>query len=57
MFVSVSGFEMFKEGDTYEGMFLDDKYHGNGVFKFSNGTRYEGEFANGRFEGTGTFYE
>ena len=33
------GLMTFKDGDSYEGMFVDDKYHGKGVLKFSNGTR------------------
>lgn len=30
----------------YNGMFVNDKYEGNGELKFKNGSLYKGEFKN-----------
>ena len=41
---------------TYEGGYLNGKYHGQGVIKFSNGDRYVGNFQYGKRNGYGTYY-
>lgn len=42
--------------ENYSGDFLNDHYHGIGVFRWANGTRYEGDFFAGKKHGSGTFY-
>ena len=41
---------------TYEGGYLNGKYHGQGVINFSNGDRYVGSFQYGKYDGYGTYY-
>ena len=38
------------------GDWLDDKFHGKGVYIFEKGDRYEGDLHNGLKSGTGTYY-
>lgn len=42
--------------ENYSGEFLNDHYHGEGVFRWENGSRYEGVFFAGNKHGFGTFY-
>ncbi|KAJ9451094.1 Protein ACCUMULATION AND REPLICATION OF CHLOROPLASTS 3 [Diplonema papillatum] len=37
----------------YEGTFLNDRFHGEGVLKLTNGNVYIGEFEGGRYNGKG----
>ncbi|CAK4085668.1 unnamed protein product [Aphanomyces euteiches] len=50
----------FDKMEQYDGDWLDDKQHGNGVHVWKaqdkRGNRYEGEFANGVRDGFGVFY-
>jgi hypothetical protein len=41
---------------TYEGLFVNGKYHGNGSIKYPDGTTFVGEFKNDRKEGHGRLY-
>lgn len=34
----------FSNGDTYEGMYINDKREGPGVYKWRDGRVYDGEF-------------
>jgi hypothetical protein len=34
----------FSNGDTYEGMYVNDKREGPGVYKWRDGRVYDGEF-------------
>lgn len=38
------------------GDWVDDKFHGKGIYIFSKGDRYEGELRNGMKEGYGDYY-
>jgi hypothetical protein len=42
--------------ENYSGEFLNDHYHGEGIFRWASGTRYEGEFFAGNKHGYGIFY-
>ena len=42
-----------QNGDMYKGDFLNDHFHGNGVYHCANGDHYVGEFRNGKKEGKG----
>ncbi|MBI4389820.1 MAG: DnaJ domain-containing protein [Nitrospinae bacterium] len=42
-------------GDKYEGMLLNEMFHGRGIFTYSNGDVYIGEFRFGKMEGHGSF--
>lgn len=42
-------------GDKYEGMVLNEMFHGRGIFTYSNGDVYAGEFRFGKMEGHGSF--
>ena len=33
--------------EEYEGDWLDDKMHGNGVYKYADGSLFQGAFENG----------
>ena len=44
----------FKNGNFYEGEFVEGQMSGLGVFHFKNGTTFEGEFLNGKIYGDGT---
>lgn len=42
--------------ENYSGEFLNDHYHGEGIFRWENGSRYEGTFFAGNKHGMGTYY-
>ena len=42
--------------ENYSGEFLNDHYHGKGVFRWDTGKRYEGNFFAGNKHGYGIFY-
>lgn len=42
--------------ENYSGEFLNDHYHGKGVFRWATGKRYEGNFFAGNKHGYGIFY-
>ena len=44
-------------GDIYEGLFQDDKKHGEGKLFFKFGGYYEGEFVNDEMEGLGQLFD
>jgi len=46
----------FIDGNTYDGMWKDDKMNGYGIFTNRNGNRYEGDFKDNKREGHGIFY-
>ncbi|MFT6093313.1 MAG: hypothetical protein ACJA2Q_001209 [Pseudohongiellaceae bacterium] len=50
--------EYWLKGNTenYSGEFLNDHYHGKGVFRWETGKRYEGNFFAGKKHGYGIFY-
>lgn len=41
--------------ETYEGNFVDERYHGAGVFRYADGSIYEGEWHMGKRYGHGYF--
>lgn len=41
---------MFKNGNVYEGGFVDDKMHGHGKFIFNDGYAYDVVMYEGHFE-------
>lgn len=43
------------QGNSYEGEFRANEWHGLGVATFADGSRYEGHFFRGYFQGMGTF--
>tara|TARA_A100001015_G_C14961779_1_gene701250 strand:- start:1054 stop:1260 length:207 start_codon:yes stop_codon:yes gene_type:complete len=46
---------IFKNGDTYIGEFMNDKFHGIGILYYPGGTiKYMGDFMNNNFHGQGT---
>ena len=46
----------YDSGNSYEGDFADDKYHGNkGLYRWADGTEYEGSWKGGAFHGIGIF--
>lgn len=42
-------------GSRYEGSYLNDKKHGNGVYEWFDGDTYNGEWKDGKMHGTGVF--
>ena len=50
-----TGKTVYKNGDTYEGEYLNGKRHGKGKFTYHSGSVYEGEFVDNKFHGTGVF--
>ena len=42
------------DGNSYEGQWKNNNYHGVGIFKYSNGDVYDGEWINGLRSGEGT---
>lgn len=46
----------FKNGDRYEGYFLNGLPHGKGKVSYTNGEYYEGDFERGYFNGIGTLH-
>eukprot|EP01104_Vermistella_antarctica_P017048 TRINITY_DN5968_c0_g1_i1.p1 TRINITY_DN5968_c0_g1~~TRINITY_DN5968_c0_g1_i1.p1 ORF type:complete len:691 (+),score=132.26 TRINITY_DN5968_c0_g1_i1:200-2272(+) len=47
------GVMAFKDGERYEGEFLDDKRHGRGKYFYNDGSSYTGEYENGKRSGYG----
>ena len=45
----------YKNGDTYEGSFVNGKREGKGVYIYQNGDKYEGEFKRGKKDGEGKY--
>lgn len=45
----------YTNGDVYEGQWLDNKKHGQGIYTYSSGDMYSGKFRNGVKHGLG-FY-
>ena len=45
-----------KNGDRYEGNFIDNKRYGYGTFFFEDGRKYVGNFKDGKYDGYGRFY-
>ena len=46
----------YSSGNTYEGPFVSNKYHGDkGVYSWSDGDKFEGQWRNGERHGFGTF--
>jgi len=43
------------DGARYEGMSLNGKFHGRGIYTYPNGDSYAGEFQFGKIEGQGQF--
>ena len=52
---SGTGRMVFKNGDVYEGAWLDDKRHGKGVYHFANGDVFECHFVSGVKHGEGSY--
>ena len=46
----------YKNGDRYDGDWVDDKRHGHGVYYFASGNRYDGDWVDGNYHGHGVFY-
>lgn len=42
--------------ENYKGEFLNDKFHGQGIYSWFNGKCYSGEWKNGQMDGVGEFY-
>jgi hypothetical protein len=47
----------FLNHDSYEGEWLDDMKHGQGIYIWADGSKYVGEYENDLRSGMGTFYE
>ena len=45
----------YKNGDKYEGGYLDNNLHGYGVYTWNSGDKYEGEYAYGKRNGKGVY--
>ncbi|KAK1747973.1 phosphatidylinositol-4-phosphate 5-kinase-related protein [Skeletonema marinoi] len=46
----------YSSGNTYEGPFLNNKYHGEtGIYKWADGDKFEGQWRNGERHGVGIF--
>ena len=45
----------YANGDKYEGPFVDDKKHGQGILTFANGDKYEGPYVDDKRHGQGIF--
>lgn len=45
----------YDDGGSYDGYFLDDKFHKTGVYKWHDGDEYDGEWADGERNGIGIF--
>ena len=46
----------YKNGDRYDGDWVDDKRHGHGVFYYADGNRYDGDYVDDKRHGHGVFY-
>lgn len=51
----VRGIYTRKNGERYEGEFLNYEAHGRGTYTFVDGSRYEGELRDGKPDGRGTY--
>ena len=49
---------MGRNGEKYEGMFVNNKLHGQGTLTYANGDKYIGSWNSNKFHGQGsyTFY-
>ena len=45
----------YKNGDVYEGSFVNGKREGKGTYIFKNGDKYEGDFKGGMKDGKGKY--
>lgn len=43
-----------KNGNTYEGNFIEEEFDGYGIYTFKNGRKYTGNWKKGRMNGYGT---
>lgn len=43
------------KGESYEGWFKNDQYHGIGLYEYNSGDSYFGEFKNGKLDGYGVY--
>ena len=50
------GRAIYKNGNMYEGYFINGKRQGYGIYKFFDGERYEGEWYQDQQYGNGTYY-
>jgi hypothetical protein len=48
-------FSFAEKDEWYEGDWVADKMHGEGVYSFTTGSCYAGSFENGMFEGRGKY--
>ena len=46
----------YKNGDRYDGDWVDGKRHGHGVSYYASGDRYEGDYVDDKRHGHGVFY-
>jgi hypothetical protein len=49
------GIMKYKNGEIYEGGFINGKKHGFGIYKWKDGSFYEGWYSEDRKEGHGKF--
>lgn len=49
------GFEMYQNGNTYQGEYQNGKPNGKGVFSWMNGEVYQGQWENGKKKGHGVW--
>lgn len=48
-----AGVEQFRNGDRYEGTYINGKPDGDGLYQWADGAYYKGEFREGLREGKG----
>ena len=46
---------VYEDGRKYKGYFVNDKKHGQGIYKWANGKSYNGMWINGSQHGQGVF--
>lgn len=51
--INIIGLYVWKDGEKYNGEWLDGKFHGKGVKTLPDGTTYEGDWVEGRPNGIG----
>jgi len=44
IFLNGKGKVVFKNGNSYDGIFQNGMFHGNGVFCWANGVKFTGNF-------------
>lgn len=49
-------FDFSQDGGRYEGEWVDDKVHGQGISVYANGNRYEGQWVDGKINGHGVLH-